>query len=444
MKVRWLATTLVVALGVSFMASAASAQSSSSTKPTATDVGITATEIHVAVIADVDNAIAPNLFKASVDAMNGWAKYVNKSGGLAGRKVVVDFYDSKLNPTQTRNSEISACQNDVAAVGTSAVFLTSVDDMRNCKDQTGAATGLPDIPFVSTAIVQQCSDQAFPVTAPFVVCSTVNDHPQTFQTNVGVGYWYQQKYGKKLHGAYVFTNDTKSAYTVGFATRGALRDIGIKSDRDFLRSQRATQSEFSEVIQTMKNDSSNYAQCTGAFGCTLNLRKEAALQGLTGVKVWDCGVSCYDRQFLAAGGSDIEGEYVDMAVLPFYSKAEAKANPMLANYLKYTGADNAASYGAYAWAAGIAFRDAVNAIVKKDGVNGVTRKSLFAALNQIHDFNAGGLIGTVDLAGRKPTACHVTVQVKNGTFVRVNPTKPGTFDCSPKYVINRQLDLLTG
>ncbi len=115
----------------------------------------------------------------------------------------------------------------------------------------------------------------------------------------------------------------------------------------------------------MKNDSSNYAQCTGAFGCTVNLRKEAVLQGLTGVKVWDCGVSCYDTQFLAAGGSDVEGEYVDMAVLPFYSKAEAKANPMLANYVKYTGADNAASYGAYAWAAGIAFRDAVNAIVKQ-------------------------------------------------------------------------------
>ena len=33
---------------------------------------------------------------------------MNKNGGLAGRKVVVDFYDSKLNPTQTRNAEISA------------------------------------------------------------------------------------------------------------------------------------------------------------------------------------------------------------------------------------------------------------------------------------------------------------------------------------------------
>jgi ABC-type branched-subunit amino acid transport system substrate-binding protein len=229
---------------------------------------------------------------------------------------------------------------------------------------------------------------------------------------------------------------------VGFSTRGALRDVGIASDGDFLKSQRATQSEFSDVVQAMKNKGSNYGQCTGAFTCTVNLRKEAALQGLTGVKVWDCGVSCYDSQFLAAGGSDVDGEYVDMSVLPFFSKAEQKANPMLANYVKYTGSSKVASYGAFAWAAGLAFRQAVDAAVKQHGVNGVTRQNLFTALNQIHDFDAGGLIGSVDLAGRKTTECHVTVQVRNGTFVRVNPKKPGTFDCSPRYVIHRQLDLL--
>lgn len=411
-------------------------------KPTATDVGVTATEIHIAVVADVDNPFAPGVFKPVVDSLNGFAKYVNQTGGIAGRKLVVDFYDSKLNASATRQSQIDACANDVAMVGTAAFFLTTVDDTRGCKDAQGKPTGLPDIPFLATAVPQQCSDQAYPITAPFVVCSTIEEHPQTFQTNVGVGYWYQKQYGKNLHGAYVFTNDTRSAYVVGFSTRGALRDVGITSDGDFLKSQRATQSEFSDVIQAMKSKSSNYGQCTGAFTCTVNLRKEAALQGLTGVKVWDCGVSCYDPQFLAAGGSDVDGEYVDMSVLPFFSKAEQKANPMLTNYVKYTGSSKVASYGAFAWASGLAFRQAVDAIVKQHGVNGVTRQNLFTALNQIHDFDAGGLIGSVDLAARTTTECHVTVQVRNGTFVRVNPKKPGTFDCSPRYVIHRQLDLL--
>jgi len=448
-RMRWLALGIAVALGVGTMAATAGAQSSSSEKPTATDVGITDKEIHVAVIADVDNAIAPNLFKASPDAMAGFANYINSKaggGGLAGRKLVVDFYDSKLNPTETRNAEIKACENDAAAVGTSAVFLTSVDDMRNCKDKTGAATGLPDIPFVSTAIVQQCSDQSFPIAPPQVDCTTVSQHPQTFHANVARGIYYQKKYGKDLHGVYIFGADSKSARDSSFASLGALRDIGgtdqgIKSDGDFNVSGRDPQSAYTPFVQQMKTSSSNYAQCTGGYACTVNLRKEAALQGVQ-AKVWDCGVSCYDKQFISAAGADAEGQYSDTLFLPFYNKADQKANPMLGNYVKYTGADKIASFGVYAWAAGVAFRDAVNAQVKAGGVNSVTRKTIFEQLNKIHTFDADGIMAPIDLAGRGISNCSVLSQVKNGQFVRVEPTKPGTFACPKGGSITRKLDLL--
>src|SRR5262249_37754712 len=97
-----------------------------SSKPKADDVGITATEIRLAVIADLDNSLATGVFKASVDAMNAWAKVVNKDGGIAGRKVVIDFIDSKLNPNETRNAIIKACANDFAMVGGEALFLNNV------------------------------------------------------------------------------------------------------------------------------------------------------------------------------------------------------------------------------------------------------------------------------------------------------------------------------
>jgi len=211
-----LVATLAVCGGL-LAATAVTAGAQSSDTPKATDVGITAKEIHIAVVADVDNTIVPNLFKSDKDAVEGVAKYLNSKaggGGLAGRKVVVDFYDSKLNPNATTNAEIQACENDVAMVGTSSVFLTSVDNMRNCKDSTGAATGLPDIPFVTTALVQQCSDQSFPIAPPQVDCATKDQHPQTFRANVSRGRFYNQKFGEgKLHGVYVFGNDSKSLVT---------------------------------------------------------------------------------------------------------------------------------------------------------------------------------------------------------------------------------------
>ena len=445
---RWvaLAVALVVSVGTLAATAVTAGAQSGSEKPKATDVGITPTEIHIAVIADVDNAIVPNLFKASPDAVKGVAKYLNSKaggGGLAGRKVVVDFYDSKLNANATTNAEIQACENDVAMVGTSAVSLASVDDMRNCKDSTGAAIGIPDIPFVTTALVQQCSDQSFPMAPPQVECSTKDQHPQTFHANVSRGLYYNQKFGKgKLHGVYVFGNDSKSARDSSFTSLGALRDIGIKSDKDFDVSGFANQSAYTPVIQEMKNAGSNYGQAVTASAMVL-MRKEATLQGLNTVKVWDCGVGCYDKQFLSSGGADVNDQYVDTLFLPFYSKADQKANKMTGNFVKYTGADKVASFGAYAWAAGIAFRDAVNAQVKAGGVNSVTRKTIFEQLNKIHKFDAEGMFAPIDLAGRQISNCSVTMQVKNGTFVRVSPTKPGTFKCWPNGIVTRKLDIFT-
>jgi hypothetical protein len=252
-KARNLVVVCLVLVALAVPAVGTAAAQSSNEKPKATEVGVTATEIHIAVIADVDNPIVPNLFKPDADAVKGVASYLNSKaggGGLAGRKVVVDFYDSKLNANATTNAEIQACENDVAMVGTSAVSLSSVDNMRNCKDSTGATTGLPDIPFVTTALVQQCSDQSFPIAPPQVDCATKDAHPQTFHANVSRGLFYNQKYGQgKLHGVYVFGNDSKSARDSSFASLGALRNIGIKSDKDFDISGFANQSAYTPVIQ---------------------------------------------------------------------------------------------------------------------------------------------------------------------------------------------------
>ena len=149
-------------------------------KPKATDVGITDDEIHIAVIADVDNPIVPNLFKASMDAVKGVGEVPEQQGWRRrsrrpqGRGRLLRL---EAEPNATNNAEIQACKNDVAMVGTSAVSLASVDDMRNCTDSTGAVTGLPDIPFVSTALVHQCSDQSFPIAPPQVDCATEGRAP---------------------------------------------------------------------------------------------------------------------------------------------------------------------------------------------------------------------------------------------------------------------------
>ena len=119
-KVRNVFVIGVVLAGLAAAGIGPATAQSSNEKPKATEVGVTATEIHIGVVADVDNPFAPGLFQGAVDGVKAGAAYLNSKaggGGLAGRKVVVDFYDSKLNGNESRNATIQGCQNDYALVG---------------------------------------------------------------------------------------------------------------------------------------------------------------------------------------------------------------------------------------------------------------------------------------------------------------------------------------
>jgi len=116
---------------------------------------------------------------------------------------------------------------------------------------------------------------------------------------------------------------------------------------------------------------------------------------------------------------------------------------MLANFVKYTGKDKIASFGVYAWAAGVAFAQAVNAQVAAGGVNSVTRQTIFDQLNKIKKFDAEGMMAPINLSDRLVSGCSVVNQLKNGKYVRVEPTKAGTFSCPKNGRITRELDLIS-
>src|SRR5829696_4895610 len=213
-KARNLAIACLVIVGLTVPAIGTASAQSSDEKPKATEVGVTATEIHIGVVADVDNPFAPGLFQGAVDGVEAGAAFLNSKeggGGLAGRKVVVDFYDSKLNGNESRNATIQGCENDYALVGTSALFLTQVEDIVTCKDQAGAATGIPDLSAVTTGVPESCSPMAFPAYGTALDCPSVSQNPQTFYANQGPAKWELSKNKGGLHGVTIVGNDTKDA-----------------------------------------------------------------------------------------------------------------------------------------------------------------------------------------------------------------------------------------
>ena len=443
--------TRIVGIGVvvgALVALATGPVAAQSTKeqPKAVEVGVTPTQIHIAVIADVDTPLAPGLFQGGVDGVKGGAAYLNSKaggGGIAGRKLVVDFYDSKLNPTETRNATITACQNDLAMVGTEALFLSTVTDMVNCADQAGQPVGIPDISAIATGVPETCAPISFPAIGSAIDCATVTQNPQTYYGNQGSAKWLLSKNKNDLHGPMIVSIDTKDANRGGTILALTAEAAGIKAQPSTFvgKSGRDPQGAYTTVVQQMKTDGSNYSLMTSNGNSALLLRNEAQLQGLDASKVvWEC-VSCYGDQIVTKNPSSFEGEYQGVSVLPF---DETKYSKTLAGFIKYVGKDKADQFSAYAFEATLAFAEGVKAAVAKHGINGITRANTIEGIKSLTDFNAGGMAGTHSFKDGRITNCFVETQFKSGKWVRLYPKKKGTFDCKASNGITMKENLLAG
>jgi ABC-type branched-subunit amino acid transport system substrate-binding protein len=427
--------TILVVVGVALVGAPAGAQSSGGSS---SEVGVSAKTIKVAVVADVDNPIAPNVLEGIVKGVQGWGKYVNANGGIAGRKVEVDFIDSKLNPNDTRNGIIKACSEDFALVGTGTLLLQTPADITSCADSAGKATGIPDIAALATNTEEACAPTGYPITPPSVQCDTRTDATQTYRANYGDSK-YLLKQNKDLHGSFVLASDSPSVVRTSKVLNKAAQAAGIKADSSWNVTANSPQSQYTPIIQAMKNDSSNYGLSLQAVTGVIAERQEAQLQGLNDPNiVWECTLACYEDDGVIKAADAMNGEYMALSFLPF---DEGSANPMTKNFVKYVGKDNLNGFASWGFTSGLLFEQAAKAVVQNKGKDDLTRANLLAELANIHDFNASGMVATTDIGNRVGSACFMLDQFKDGKFVRIFPTKKGTFDCSKSNVYTFQEDL---
>jgi hypothetical protein len=412
-------------------AAAAAPGGCGSTTLQATDVGITPTTITVEVMADVGSPLAPGLFQGNFDAMNGFAKYINAHGGIACRQLVVRTWDSKLDATESKNGLIDACANAFAMVGNNALFNPDVSPMTNCVDKSGKATGLPDVAALTNDANEMCAPTAYVIAGVYEQCPVVTGvRPLT--AAVGEIRWFLDTY-PGLHGLYLAASDTPTLVQSAAYLIAGQEAAGIKFDATPKVSGFDTQTAYTPRVQLIKTHGSDYVFNGSNDVAMIRMRKEALAQGVTGVKVWGCTLACYTSDMLSQGGSAVDGTYLTVPFLPF---EEASTNAEDQAYV--SAVPSLTTWGAEAWQAALAFKQVVDKIVATSGPNAVTRAVVLDGLKNIGQFTANGWIGATNL--RDETPCFIVMQIQNGKFVRVYPSKPGTFDCNPANNITINLD----
>jgi len=391
------------------------------------EIGITADKITILVMADVGSPLAPGLFQGSIDGTKAWADHVNENGGLACREIEVIEHDSQINPEKTTSGFLRACEEAVALIGSTSLFVTNVEDLNTCTDQAGNPIGIPDIPERAVEAVHACSPNTFAITN--AICPYSGSGAREYHNMVGPHRWLQAQAtanGNPLHGVFLIPGDLASAINSSMPGIRSNSEIGIGNDGEFNVSGAAPQASYAQYIEVMKSSDSNYAYTGSNDQSMLKWKSEAEVQGLDLDSItWICSIACYTPDFQEQDVA--EGTYVWLSFLPFEEK---DANDELNTFIGAMGEDNPPSWAAGAWVAGRLFENAVNQIVARDGLNAITRQAILDEMRQISAFDANGWFGTLNFSTKLTSPCFVLLRVTDGEFARVYPQERGTFDCN--------------
>ena len=196
--------------------------------------------------------------------MKGAAKYLNSKaggGGIAGRKLVVDFIDSHLNANdspQRRHHRVPERLRDGGHVR--AVPAATSRTRSTAPTRPARPPGIPDLGGVATGVPQACSPVAFPVSPAAAGVQHEGREPADLQRQpVRLQVPAEDSTRAACTARCIFGNDTKDA---------AARRRGAHRDRDQRRASSPTrrsassgrdpQSAYTPIVNQMKNDGSNY------------------------------------------------------------------------------------------------------------------------------------------------------------------------------------------
>ncbi len=404
----------------------------------ATDIGVTGDTITVLVMADVGSPLAPGLFQGAIDGTKAWADHVNSEGGLACRQIEVIEHDSQINPTETTNGFLVACESAFALIGTTALFALDTTDLQSCSDAHGNDIGAPDFAYITAEPSHQCSVVTFASTRPNSECPYEGSGPRTVNSMVGHIQWVRENVQPDLNGVYLVPSDLPSTIATSMPTLRSYQEAGVVIDAEPGVSGFTTQSEYGAFLQLMRDADSNFAFTGSDDQSMIKWRSEAVAQGVE-VEVWMCQLSCYTPSFLEAG-EVVEGTYAWIWFLPF---DEVEQNQELADFMEAIDNPFPAAWAAGSWAAGVLFEHVVNSIVAESGPNGLTRQAVLDTARNVTGFDVNGWWSPADFSTAETRlSCFMLMQVQDGAFVRVYPEERGELDCNPDNVVSLSMDWL--
>ncbi|MCX7619771.1 MAG: ABC transporter substrate-binding protein [Acidimicrobiales bacterium] len=359
---------------------------------TATELGVTATEIRIATIADPGGP-KPGLNQGVFDSMEAFVKWCNDLGGINGRKLKLDLLDAKIVEYQQRVQ--FACENDFALVGGIGVL-----DNLGAQDQVNC--GLINVPAAAVNPEQTGADLTY---------ASLPNPPHLY--NVGPTNWIRERYPDVIDNAAAIYTDLSVTKMQSDRLVEAYEARGFK----FTARPAAaiSESNWGPIVSQMKNRGVKFMTLTSSFEEVIPLVKEMAAQNFK--PLVELEANYYNQKFPDQAGSVADGVLVRLQAWPL---EEADKNPAMRQYLeimkKYKPDGVLELLGVQAFSSGLLFATAAKSLGAE-----VTRERLEQALRDIHTWSGGGMHAPTDPGAQRPSPCFIMMRVEGSKFVREYP-----------------------
>jgi len=371
---------------------------------TASDVGVTPTQINVATASDVSGVQAA-LFKSTHYAMAAWAAMVNTQGGLCGRTIKSDLLDTKANSTDNQAAVTQACGGDFALVGSMSAF-------DNGGAEAGQKCGIPDLTAITVNGDRAKATNVFPI-YPI--------RPDKFA--IGTANYIKATYPQVIkHAAMIYLDAAvtrvnalqrvKAYKTVGF-------DYGGPHD-DQVYAVQILEPNYGPYVDKMKSAGVQYVSMVANYQSIQKLLDAMDTAGwFPTVRDWDS--VAYSDQFVNVNGAPYTHANGSLVFLNTNIAEESSSNPEMQLYITWlnrVAPGNKPDYfGFYAWSAGRLFQQLATQIGPK-----LTRKALFDAVKKVHSWDGHGLHAAQNVGDKIMSPCFLYLTIQNGMFFRKAPS----------------------
>jgi ABC-type branched-subunit amino acid transport system substrate-binding protein len=361
----------------------------------ASDVGITPDTVRIASVVTISGPV-PGLGQTMANGIKAFAAYKNSQGGICGRKIDLSVADDRLDAGVNR-SETQRLASDMFA------FVAGWSVVDDGGASVLAGTNIPDLTLSLSDTRRRLPNNfsANPLD-PNSDRSGTSPMMQWFHDNMDV-----------RTGAIVFPAQAvarNSAFR--FANDMAAAGITLIDQAEVA----VTQVDFNGVASQFKNSKPDLVITTLENNGIARLAQAFRQQGFL-PKVPFYGAQAYGRDYLRKGGDAVNGTIIGIA----YSMAEdAPDNPTVATFKEWYERTNPGAdldfFAIQGWAYGQMFADALESAGPSP-----TRDAVIGYLAGLTEFDAEGLIGPVNPAGKQPSPCFAIVTVEGGAWKRIHP-----------------------